>query len=85
MIIKVVPKLLFFLKGFCLIYLIPIYTPIAQKKRTRMVRTVNGRSANILRLDPNPKESKRIEEDIVNIEINMESVRRYIPKVLCFI
>lgn len=83
--IKVVPKLLFLLKGFFLIYLTPMYIPIAQKKRIRIVKATNGRSTNILRLDPNAKISKITKENIVKISNNIERVRKYIPKLLCFI
>jgi len=62
-----------------------MYIPIAQKKRIRSIKTINGRSASILRLDPRPKESKRTEEDIVIINNKVDSVRIYIPKVFCFI
>jgi hypothetical protein len=73
--IRVVPKFLFFLKGFCLVYLIPMYIPIIQKKRIRRAKKTNGKRATILRLDPSAKESKRIEENIVEINIKIERVR----------
>lgn len=83
--IKVVPKLLFLLKGFFLIYLKPMYIPITQKKRKRRVKAINGISANILRLDPKAKRSNVTKKNIVKSSIKVERIRMYIPKFLCFI